>query len=105
MLPIWLIFGIVIILSGIFNKQLLHFMGIKPMSEIFTSANLKRSSRKTEQIGRGILILLGASFLVLGLGNTLPENWTYPISLVLLGLVGVMLVAIFGITIANWKAR
>jgi hypothetical protein len=105
MFPFWLFFGIVTILVGIFNKQMLRLLGFKPMSEVFTIPNLKHSSRITEQIGRWLVITLGLSFLVLGLGGVLPSDISHKISFSLLGLSGLMLLAMIGIIVANWKAR
>jgi hypothetical protein len=105
MFPFWLILGAVTILMGIFNRQMLRLLGFKPMSEVFTTPNLKHSSRMTEQIGRWLVITLGLSFFVQGLGGALPNNISYKVSLALLGLSALMLFAMIGITIANWKAR
>ena len=105
MFPIWLFLGMVVILMGIFSKQLLRLLGFKPMSEVVVTPNLKHSSKTIEQIGRWLVITLGVSFLVLGLGGALPNNISYRISFSLLGLSGLMLLAIIGITIANWKAK
>ena len=58
-----------------------------------------------EQIGQWLVITLGVSFLVLGLGGALPNDMSNKISFSLLGLSGLMLLAIIGITIANWKAK
>ena len=93
------------IFMGIFNKQLLHLLGIRPMSETFTTPNLKHSSRVTENILRWVQINLGLSFLVLGLGEALPNYISYKISFLLIGLSGLMILASIGITIANWKAK
>jgi len=105
MFPFWLIFGTVIILVGIFNRQILRLLGLKPTSEIFITPNLKHSSKIIEQIGQWLVIVLGVSFLVQGLGGTLPNDVGYKISLSLFGLSGLMLLAIIAITIANWKAK
>ena len=105
MFPFWLMLGMVMIFLGIFNKQVLRWLGLKPMSEILTIPNLKHSSRTVEQLGRWLVITLGASFLVLGLGNALPGDILYKISYVLLGLAGLLLLGGVGIIIANWKAR
>ncbi len=105
MLPFWLIIGMVMILLGIFNKQMLRLLGLKPMSEILTIPNLKHSTRVVERLGRWLVITLGVSFLVQGLGGALPGDMMYKISLALLGLSGLLLLAGIGITIANWKAR
>jgi hypothetical protein len=105
MFPFWLIIGIVTILLGIFNRHILRLLGFKPMSEVFTTPNLKHSSRIIEQIGRWIVITLGVSFFVQGLGRALSNDMTYKISFSLLGLSGLMVLAIIGITIVNWKAK
>ena len=105
MFPIWLILGTVTILLGIFNKQFLRLLGLKPMSEVLTVANLKHSSRAIEQIGRWLVITLGLSFFVQGLGGTLPNEVSNKILFSLLGLAGLMFLLIIGITIANWKAK
>jgi hypothetical protein len=105
MFPFWLILGMVTILMGIFNRQMLRLLGFKPMSEVIATPNLKRSSRIIEQIGRWLVMTLGVSFLVLGLGEVLPNDMSHKISFALLGLSGLMILAIIGITIANWKSR
>ena len=75
------------------------------MSEVFTVANLKRSSRAIEQIGRWLVITLGLIFFVLGLGETLPNEVSNKIIFSLLGLAGSMFLVIIGIMVANWKAK
>lgn len=101
----WLILGTVSILMGIFNRQMLRSLGFKPMSEAFTIPNLKYSSKIIEQIGRWVVVILGVSFLVLGLEGALPNGLSRIISFSLLGLIGLMILAIFAITIANWKTK
>ncbi len=71
---IWLILGIVLILMGIFNRQMTRLLGFKPMSEVFTTPNFKSSSKITEQIGRWITIILGGSFFVFGLDGANPNG-------------------------------
>ena len=105
MFPFWLIVGTLVVLMGIFNKQMLHLLGLKPLSEVFTTPNLKHSSRLIEQIARWLVITLGVSFLVQGLSGALPENVSHAISAVLLGLSALLLLAMFGVAIANWKVR
>ncbi len=105
MFPFWIIVGSLVVLLGIFNKQMLRILGLKPLSEVFTTPNIKRSSKTIEQIGRWLVITLGLSFLVQGLGVTIPHDVGYKISLVLLGLSALLLLAMFGIAIVNWKAK
>lgn len=103
--PFWLIIGSVVILMGIFNKPLLYLLGLKPLSEVFTTPNLKHSSRTIERIGRWLVIVLGASFIVQGAGARLPESIGNPLSLALVGLSVLLLLAMFGVAIVNWKAK
>jgi hypothetical protein len=105
MFPFWIILGTVTILAGIFNKQILSRLGFKPLSKTLTTPNLKHSTKSVEQIGRWLMIMLGISFLVFGLGEVLPDRISSTISYLLLGLSGLMLLAMIGLTIANWKAR
>jgi hypothetical protein len=105
MFALWLILGIVTILAGIFHRQLMRLLGVKPISEVITTPNLKKSSRIIEQLGRWLVITLGVSFLILGLDGVLPKNISHPISFLLLGLSGLMFLSIVGITLANWKAK
>lgn len=101
----WIVLGVVTILLGIYNRQMLGRLGFKSMSEVFATPNLKHSTRSIEQIARWLIITLGINFLVLGLGEALPDDLSSKISFLLLGLSGLMLLAMIGITIANWKAR
>jgi hypothetical protein len=105
MFPLWLILGTVVILAGIFNRQMLRLLGLKPTSEVITTPTLKYSSRTIEQIGRWLLVSLGVSFLVLGLDGALPDNISRTILFLLVGLSGLLFLAIVGITIATWKAK
>jgi len=105
MFPMWLILGLFLILSGIFNRQLLQLLGIKPMSEVFTTPSLNQSSRVIEKLGRWVAITLGIGFLVLGLGRALPSEISSMLSFLLLGFVGLMILAMIGVTIAKWKVK
>jgi hypothetical protein len=103
--PFWLVVGSVVILMGVFDKQILRILGLKPVSEVFTTPNLKHSSRRIEQIGRWLVITIGLTFFVQGLGEVLPDYISSRLSAVLPGLSGVLLLGMFGIAIANWRAR
>jgi hypothetical protein len=103
--PFWLITGSLVILMGMFNKPLLHLFGLKHLSEVFTTPTLKRSSRTIEQITRWLVIVIGASFLVQGLGEMLPGDLSGGISAVLLVLSCLLLIAMFAIALATWKPR
>lgn len=105
MFPVWILLGTVTILAGIFSRQILQRLGVRPASEVMITPNLKHSTRSIEQIGRWLTITLGTSFLVLGLGEALPNDLSYKISFLLLGISGLMLLTIIGITLMNWRAR
>jgi len=105
MFPFWLILGLLLVLLGIFNKPMLRFLGMKPMSEVFTIPRLVHSSRVVEKLGQWVVITLGMSFFVQGLGSALTGDTSSKISFALLGLAGLMILAMIGITVANWKVK
>lgn len=105
MFPFWIILGTVALLAGIFHRQILRLLGIRLMSEMMTTSSLKHSTQTIEQLGRWLLTTLGIGFLILGLGNVLPNELSYRISIWLLRLSGLMLFAMIGLTLANWRAR
>ena len=105
MFPFWLFLGSVLLVMGLFNKRMLRLIGLKPMSEVFTTPGLKSSSRRVEHIGRWLVIVLGMGFLVHGLATALPGQVASVISSLLTGVSALLLVAMFVIAIANWKAR
>lgn len=75
------------------------------MSDMYTNTGLAHSTRLIEKIGRWLMITLGMSFFVQGLDGTLPNNISSIISFVLLGLVGLMILAMIGITVAKWRIK
>jgi len=98
--------GFLIILAALLNKQLLRWIGIKSMSEVFTNPKFQRSARITEKLARLFLGFLGAGFLVQGVGTQfLSSEVTYTISITILGLSGLIMLAMFGVVLANWKAK
>src|SRR5512141_1629844 len=105
MFPIWLILGLLLILVGIFNRPMLSFLGIRPMSTLFTNPSLAQSTRWIEKIGQWLVITLGVSFLVQGLNGALPNSLSTLISFVLLGFVGLMILAMIGISLIKWRSK
>ena len=97
--------GSLAILLAVLNRQLLRCLGRKPSSEAFTTPKFKRSARITEILGRLFLMVMGTGFLIQGVGaRFISGEVTYAISLVLLGLSGLIVLVMFGIVLANWKA-
>ena len=107
--PITILFsfiGFLFILLALINKRLMRWIGIKPMSEVFTNPNFRRSAKITEKLGRLLFIFLGAGFFVQGLGSQfLSGEITYMVSITILGLSGLLLLAGAGVVLANWKAK
>jgi hypothetical protein len=60
--------GFLFILIALLNKQLLRWMGFKPLSEVFTNPNFQRSAKITETLGRLFLAFYGVGLLVQGIG-------------------------------------
>ena len=100
-----LIIGSLAILLALLNKQLLHFVKLRPLSEVFTTLRLQRSARITEKLGRLFLVMFGIGFLMEGVGTQfLSGEVAFAASIAVLGLSGLILLAIFGVVLAHWKA-
>jgi hypothetical protein len=101
-----LLMGSLTILLGLFSKQLLGLLKIKPMSEVFTTPSLQRSAKITEKLAQLFLVVLGTGFLVQGVGSHfLSSAVTASISITILGLSGVIILAAIGVVLAHWKAK
>ena len=107
--PIMILFsfiGILFILLAMLNKQLLRWIGLKPMSEVFTNPKFQRSARTTEKLAQLFWAVFGAGFLVQGIGTQfLSSKLTYIVSIIVLGLIGLIILAMFIVVFANWKAE
>lgn len=103
---LFLLIGVLSLLLALLNKQLLRWIGFKPMSELFTNPNFQRSARITENLVRLFWLIFGMGFLFQGLADPfLSSNVFYKISYAILGLSGLIVLAMIGINIANWKAK
>jgi len=101
-----LFIGSLALLFALFNRQLLRFIGLKPLSEVFTTPHFQRSAKITENLARLFLAVFGAGFLVQGVGaQFLSSRVTYLVSITLLGLSGLIILAMFIVVIANWKVK
>jgi len=84
----------------------MRFIGLKPLSEVFTTPHFQRSAKITEKLGRLFLVVFGVGFLVQGVGTQfLSSAVTYTVSITVLGLLGLIILAIFIVVLANWKAK
>jgi hypothetical protein len=101
-----LFIGGLAILLALFNRQLLRLIGLKPPSEVFTTQRFQRSAKITETLGRLFLLVFGLGFLIQGAGGQfLSGESTYTVSIAILGAAGLILLVMFGVVLANWKAR
>ncbi len=99
------IIGGLAILLALWNKQLLRFIGLRPLSEVFTTPRFQRSARINEKLGRLFLVIFGLGFLIQGVGTQLLSGEvTYAVSIAVLGLSGLIMLVMFGVTLAHWKA-
>jgi len=107
--PIMILFslvGILFILLALLNQRLLRWIGLKPLSEVFTNPGFQRSANLTEKLARVLLALLGVAFLVQGPGNQfLPAPAVQVLSIIVLALAGLILLAMFGVVLVHWKAK
>jgi hypothetical protein len=98
--------GLLIILLALFNKQLLRWLKIKPMSEVFTNPKFQRSAKITEKLGQLFLVVFGVSFLVQGVGaQFLSSQATFIVSMIVLGASGLIILSMFIVGLANWRAK
>ena len=101
-----LFIGSLAILFALLNRQLLRFIGLKPLSEVFTTPRFQRSARITEKLGRLFLLVFGVGFLVQGVGPLfLPNKAILGVAIATVGLIVLILLAMFGVVLANWKAN
>jgi hypothetical protein len=108
--PLILIFlsliGFLFIILALLNKRLLRWIGIKPMSEVFTNPKFQHSAEITEKLVRLFLVVFGVSFLVQGVGTLFLSNEvTYTVSITVLGFSGLIILVMFVVVLANWKAK
>jgi uncharacterized membrane protein len=81
-------------------------MGMKPMSEVFKNPKFQRSAKITEKLVQIFLVVFGVSFLVQGVGpQFLSSEVIYTVSITVLGLSGLIILAMFIVVLANWKAK
>ena len=103
---IYSVIGILIILLALFNKQLLRWIKMRPMSEMFTNPKFQRSAKITEIFAQVFLVLFGISFLFQGIGaRFLSGETTYTVSVIILGMSGLIVLTMFIVVLANWKAK
>jgi hypothetical protein len=101
-----LFIGSLAILLALLNRLLLRIVGLKPLSEVFTTSRFQHSAKITEILGRLFLLVFGLGFIVQGIGTRfLSSEVIYTVSIIILGLSGLIIIAMFGVVLANWKVR
>jgi hypothetical protein len=63
--------GVSCIPLALLNKQLLRLIGLRPLSEVFTTPRFQRSARITEKLGLLFLVIFGIGLLFQGVGTSL----------------------------------
>jgi hypothetical protein len=98
--------GILIILLALFNKQLLRWIKIRPPSEVFINPKFQRSAKITEKLGQVFLAVFGLSLLVQGAGpQFFSSEVTYTVSVIVSWTSGLILLTMFIVVFANWRAN
>lgn len=100
-----LVMGCLLILLTVFNKPLLRFLKITPRSEAFTIPKFQRSAETIETLGRLSTAILGIGFILYAVGGVfLPLEVQYTLVFALGGVLGLIVLAMAGVTFANWRA-
>jgi hypothetical protein len=95
-----LFMGCLVILLVLFERQLMQFIGLKPRSDVFSEPRFQRSAKMTENLGRLFLLVIGAGFLVQGIGPIfLPNEVTCIISIISMGLSGLIVLVVIGMNL------
>ena len=102
---IQLVGGAVVILGVLLQKRLLRLFGQKPWSELFTTPRFGRSAKITEKLGSLLALVFGMGWLITGAVSlfwsvSAPEVFY----IAWLGLAGLIVLGMIGITLVNWKA-
>ena len=100
-----LVMGCLMILLAVFSRPLQRILKITPRSEAFTIPKFQRSARIVERLGLLSTAIMGVGFILYGVGGSfLSSDTLYTILFTLAGLLGLIFLAMTGVTLANWKA-
>jgi hypothetical protein len=99
-----LVVGVLAIVLAVWHRQAQRLLGIKPAEALFTNPRFQRSARVTGVLSRVFLLLVGLGFLIQAAGpRFLSVEVTYSITLVVVSLIGMLVVAMVGVTLVHWK--
>ena len=96
--------GLFLVMAGLFQPQLNRRLGIGQRSRLFTQLRLQRSARQTERLGQIVQVALGLGLLMQAVGRLYAPSIFNGLSLLFLGLAGIGILAILGITVRHWRA-
>jgi hypothetical protein len=97
-----ILIGLLFIGLALWDRQFLHLLRLRPMSEVFTTPRYQRSARVTERLGRLCLVLFGIGFALEGLGPYFPQpGLVYLAKVAIWVLSGLTVLAIIGTVLAN----
>jgi hypothetical protein len=100
-----LVMGCLMLLLALFTVPLQRLLRIRRGSEVFTVPKFQRTARVNETLGRLSTGILGIVFILSGVGGSLlPFDALYTVLFSLLGLMGLLVLAMGGVILANWKA-
>jgi drug/metabolite transporter (DMT)-like permease len=98
--------GILLIVLALMSQRLQRWIGIKPVSQLFTQAGFRRSARLTQILGQVVLVILGLTMVVYGAGDSfLSAGVVHTLTIALLALVWVMVVSLFVVVLIHWKGE
>jgi len=98
--------GLLVIVLAVLTQKLQHALGVRSRREVFTHPSFRRSASIIERLGQLLGVVIGAGFLLQGVGPLiLPSAATYTISMILIGFAGAIVLAMFGVVLAHWKSR
>ena len=99
-----ILMGCLAIVLALLNRQILSLIGLKPRSEGFTNPRFQHAAKITENLVRLFLLVVGAGFLVQGVGPlVLPDAVTQLVMIVSMGLSVLIVLVVIGVNLVYWK--
>ena len=92
-----ILMGCLAIVLALLARPLLRLVGLKPRSEVFTNPRFQRAAKITENLVRLFLLVVGAGFLVRGVGPLfLPDAVTQLVEIASVGLSVLIVLVVIG---------
>lgn len=97
--------GLLLLMGGLFMSQINRRLGLGNRSELFTNPRFQHSARLIERISSFAQVSLGLGMFLQGIGSILNIHVILNVfSFFLLGLAGIGILVILGITVRYWRA-